>query len=150
MTTELDHLLDRATRNVLLVAEGERLRELVGHLAAGQCIDRGHICERHHVLPVDGCPYPKCKTAREQAEGSPAETDEELHARGAHPDWEYATTEGPRKQWDDQNTPPADTEGIPDPTWERNTAMGRDGWERWDYTEESYWRRRKTQPPATA
>jgi DNA-binding CsgD family transcriptional regulator len=65
----------------------------------------------------------------------PAETPDQLHARFAHPGWEYATTIGPRKQWDDADVPP-DGDG-----WERNMAAGRDGWERWDYTEESYWRR---------
>lgn len=73
----------------------------------------------------------------------PRETDRELHARGAHPEWEYRTTEGPRKQWDDADRPPSDEDGDPDPSWERNVDAGRDGWERWDYTEESYWRRRK-------
>jgi hypothetical protein len=70
-------------------------------------------------------------------------SDAELHARRAHPDFEYRTTTGPRKQWDEQNTPPVDADGNPDPTWERNVDAGRDGWERFDYTEESYWRRRK-------
>ncbi|MFG2540702.1 hypothetical protein ACGFU4_36230 [Streptomyces sp. NPDC048511] len=73
----------------------------------------------------------------------PRETDQELHARGAHPAWEYRTTEGPRKQWDDQDVPPRNEEGEPDLSWERNVDMGRDGWDRFDYTEESYWRRRK-------
>ncbi|MCF0086608.1 MULTISPECIES: hypothetical protein [unclassified Streptomyces] len=72
-------------------------------------------------------------------------SDAELHASMRHPDFEYRTTEGPRKQWDDVDVPPADENGSPDPTWERNTDAGRDGWERWDYTEESYWRRRKAQ-----
>ncbi len=58
-----------------------------------------------------------------------------LHARFACPGWEYATTAGPRKQWDDQNTPPAGD------GWERNTDFGRGGWDRFDYTEQSYWRR---------
>ncbi|WP_420032285.1 DUF6247 family protein [Streptomyces sp. cg28] len=71
-------------------------------------------------------------------------TDAELHARRAHPDYEYATTEGPRKQWDDIDVPPHDEEGEPEPGWERNTDAGRDGWERFDYTEESYWRRPRT------
>lgn len=70
-------------------------------------------------------------------------SDTELHAQCAHPDFEYRTTEGPRKQWDDADTPPLDENFDPDPTWERNTDAGRDGWERFDYTEESYWRRRK-------
>jgi hypothetical protein len=64
-----------------------------------------------------------------------------LHALFAHPGWEYATTVGPRKQWDDAGTPPCGDDGLPDETWERNTDAGRDGWERFDYTEESYWRR---------
>lgn len=68
------------------------------------------------------------------------ETDAELHARFRHPAWEYETTEGQRKQWDHQDTPP---EGD---GWERNLEAGRDGWERFDYTEESYWRRPRAEP----
>lgn len=71
------------------------------------------------------------------------ETEQQLHARCACPGWEYATTEGPRKQWDDQDRPPSDGHGDPDPSWEVNVDAGRDGWERFDYTEEAYWRRRK-------
>ncbi|WP_432041430.1 DUF6221 family protein [Streptomyces cadmiisoli] len=74
-------------------------------------------------------------------EPSAPEADEQLHARCAHPAYEYRTTEGPRKQWDDVDVPPANDDGT-DAAWERNVAAGRDGWERWDYTEESYWRRR--------
>lgn len=59
-----------------------------------------------------------------------------LHSREMHPDFEYETTEGPRKSWDNQHIPP---EGV---GWERNNEY-RDGWERFDYHEESYWRRRK-------
>ncbi|MCG5464203.1 hypothetical protein MED01_002368 [Micromonospora sp. MED01] len=67
--------------------------------------------------------------------------DEELHARAAHPDWEYTCTEGPRKQWDDVDRPP-DGDG-----WVRNVHIGvrGEGWERFDYTEESYWMRPKDQ-----
>lgn len=75
------------------------------------------------------------------------ESDADLHARRAHPAWEYATTEGPRKQWDDADVPPANEAGEPDSTWERNVDAGRDGWERWDYTEESYWRRLRPDGP---
>lgn len=71
-------------------------------------------------------------------------SDSDLHARQAHPDWEYAATEGPRKQWDEASTPPYGDDGKPDTTWQPNTDRGRDGWERFDYTEESYWRRPKT------
>jgi hypothetical protein len=70
------------------------------------------------------------------------ETEGQLHARFACPGWEYRTTEGQRKQWDDADRPPSDENGDPDPSWERNVDAGRDGWERFDYTEESYWRRR--------
>lgn len=62
----------------------------------------------------------------------------ELHRMRAHPDWEYATTEGPRKQWDYSDVPP-DGDG-----WVRNVdASPPDGWERFEYTEESYWMRPK-------
>ncbi|MET4670779.1 hypothetical protein [Streptomyces sp. PvR018] len=67
MTTqpaELDHLLDRADRNVLLPEEAARLRTLVGHLVAAQCTDRRDICDRYHLPPVAGCPYPRCRAAR--------------------------------------------------------------------------------------
>ncbi|MFE6931782.1 hypothetical protein ACFVDT_07095 [Streptomyces sp. NPDC057699] len=64
--TELDHLIDRATRNVLLPAEGDRLRELFGHLVAGQCTDSRRMCEQHHAVPVAACPYPRCSAARKR------------------------------------------------------------------------------------
>jgi hypothetical protein len=70
------------------------------------------------------------------------ETDEELHARCAHPAYEYETTEGQRKTWDFADEPPWGENDEPDHTWERNVDKGIDGWERFDYTEESYWRRR--------
>lgn len=66
--------------------------------------------------------------------------DAELHAQRMHPDYEYATTEGQRKAWDHSDEPPWGDNG-PDYTWERNTDAGRDGWERFEHTEESYWRR---------
>ncbi|MEI5520685.1 hypothetical protein WB388_08725 [Streptomyces brasiliscabiei] len=97
-----------------------------------------HVAGRDGVRCYGGAPA--CSLPR-------ADTDAELHARFAHPAYEYRTTEGPRKQWDDVDVPPADDNGDPDPTWERNADAGRDGWERLDYTEESYWRRRKSQEP---
>ncbi|MFD4740588.1 hypothetical protein ACFWNQ_24970 [Streptomyces virginiae] len=74
------------------------------------------------------------------------EPDSVLHAERRHPNWEYATTEGPRKAWDDVDVPPCDYMGRPEPGWERNVDAGRpgEGWDRFDYTEESYWRRLKT------
>ncbi|MET7975747.1 DUF6221 family protein [Streptomyces mirabilis] len=74
-------------------------------------------------------------------------SDAELHALESHPAYEYRTTSGPRKQWDDADVPPCDDNGDPEPGWERNTDAGRDGWERWDYTEESYWRRPRPDGP---
>lgn len=67
--------------------------------------------------------------------GNRRRPDEELHAAFAHPDWEYDTTEGQRKAWDNVDVPP------PGDGWIRNIHAGRDGWERFDYTEESYWMR---------
>lgn len=64
-------------------------------------------------------------------------TDAELHFRSSHPAYEYRTTEGQRKAWDDADEPP-EGEG-----WERNIDSGRDGWDRFDFHEESYWRRLK-------
>ena len=59
-----------------------------------------------------------------------------LRAR-TEPAWEYATTTGPRKQWDDPDRPP---EGD---GWELDYSRGHPGeaWERFDYHEERYWKR---------
>ena len=59
-----------------------------------------------------------------------------LHRWKMHPDFEYVTTDGPRKTFDESRPPSG--EG-----WEKNTAYGRYGWERFDYHEEAYWRRPK-------
>jgi hypothetical protein len=90
------------------------------------------------------CPGPD-KGADDSDGTGGSETDAELHARRAHPDWEYRTTTGPRKQWHDVDLPPHDDMGEPGPGWERNLDAGRpgEGWDRFDYTEESYWRRPK-------
>ncbi|MFE3578743.1 hypothetical protein [Streptomyces vinaceus] len=93
----------------------------------------------------------RCRYAWDEAIVEPGlpcadpEPDGVLHAQRRHPDWEYATTEGPRKRWDGIDVPPCDDNGDPDPTWERNLDAGHpgEGWERFDYTEESYWRRPK-------
>lgn len=76
-------------------------------------------------------------------------SDQDLHARCAHPAWEYRTTTGPRKQWDGVDDPPCDDNGDPEPGWERNVDAGLpgEGWERFDYTEESYWRRPRPDGP---
>lgn len=70
-----------------------------------------------------------------------------LHAERRHPGYEYATTRGPRKQWDDPDQPPVGDDGETEPGWERNLDAGRpgQGWDRFDYHEEAYWRRPKKQ-----
>ena len=65
-------------------------------------------------------------------------SDEMLHQMRMHPDYEYKTTEGPRKRWDDEMRPPDD-----DDSWQVNIHAGYEGWERFDYTEERYWKRPK-------
>lgn len=45
-----------------------QLEAEVARLAAGQCTDSRRMCDLHHTVPVDGCPYPRCVNAREQAE----------------------------------------------------------------------------------
>jgi hypothetical protein len=60
-----------------------------------------------------------------------------LHERLMHPDYEYRTTHGPRKAFSpDDSRPEGDG-------WEMNYDHGRHGWERFDYHEEAYWRRKK-------
>ena len=58
-----------------------------------------------------------------------------LHSRRLHPDFEYASTTGPRKYWDSTQQPPG--EG-----WEPNLDVGDRRWMRYDHYEESFWRRR--------
>lgn len=60
-----------------------------------------------------------------------------LHARCMHPGYEYATTTGPRKAFDNYKLPPDKRDG-----WVPNTHSGNEtAWERFDYHEERYWRR---------
>lgn len=74
-------------------------------------------------------------------------TEHELHCEQRHPDYEYLTTENARKQ---QGGDPPDNEG-----WEPNDIVlitnglrGPDdppqyrNWERYEFTETNYWRRR--------
>lgn len=70
----------------------------------------------------------------------PPPSDDDLHARCEHPDYEYETTIAPRKS-DDTPVPYGDG-------WEPNLSLGHGrGWERFDYIEESYWMRRKQAKP---
>lgn len=49
--------------------------------------------------------------------------------------WEYETTSGPRKAWSNSETPPKGD------GWIRDKSRGCNGFERFDYHEESYWKR---------
>ena len=64
-----------------------------------------------------------------------------LHGKCLHPDYEYETTKGARKAWG-CHKPEGDG-------WEENKEEGRDGWERFEFHEECYWRRLKVRPNAT-
>lgn len=88
-----------------------------------------------HISYMAGASGEQIERAKRAVIGTVVEMASEMHARFACPGWQYATTEGPRKQWPDAGSPPAG-EG-----WERNTDAGRDGWERLDYSERSFWRR---------
>lgn len=105
------------------------------------------LCPEYGTSLLDPCPgHPVDDTNQETVRTA------DLHARSAHPGYEYATTKGPRKQWDNPQQPPCDDNGEPDPTWEPNPDAGRagQGWDRFDYHEEAYWRRPKSQQPTEA
>lgn len=88
--------------------------------------------------PVDAADCPGCPDHEQH--------NSELHRRWRHPDYEYTSTEGQRKTWGHADDPPYDPVTLePDTSWERNWDAGSpgEGWERFEYTEESYWRRRK-------
>lgn len=89
---------------------------------------------KHHIMATTIIPDPR--VGEPLPKPSPS-NEEELHSQCRHPDYEYRTTEGQRKQWVDADTLP---DGL---GWTRNTALGRNGWERFDYSEESYWKRLK-------
>ncbi len=59
-----------------------------------------------------------------------------MHANERFPNYEYATTRGPRHDFDEA---PPDGDG-----WQRNTSKGSEGWDRFDDHEEAYWYRRRT------
>lgn len=101
------------------------------------------LCPQYGTNAADRCPGHGLNDANQAV----IETAR-LHAEHRHPGYEYRVTVGPRKQWDDIDRPPAGEDGEPDPSWERNVDAGRpgQGWDRFNYTEESYWRRKK-QPP---
>lgn len=97
-------------------------------------------CARYIECRQAGREYVSPQRRIEELEAESARLTAFLHRREMHPDYVYATTTGPRKAWSDENTPP-EGEG-----WERNTHIGRNGWERFDYYEEAYWMRRRPAP----
>lgn len=101
------------------------------------------LCPQYGTNAADRCPGHGLNDANQAV----IETAR-LHAEHRHPGYEYRVTVGPRKQWDGIDRPPTDEDGEPDPSWERNVDAGwpGQGWDRFDYTEESYWRRKKTAP----
>lgn len=71
------------------------------------------------------------------------ENESALHESESHPDYEYFTREGGRKSFVYEDLPP-EGEG-----WVRNIHRGRNGWERFDNHEESYWMRLKVTADTT-
>lgn len=98
------------------------------------------LCPQYGTSLLDPCPGHPATDDNQQAI-----TTARLHAERRHPGYEYATTRGPRKQWDTADEPPMDDNGETDPAWEANLDAGRPGtgWDRFDYHEEAYWRRPK-------
>jgi hypothetical protein len=108
------------------------------HLEEEARLKRGAaVTQYSNQLPWPAYPAEVAPESLEFPAAQDLRANKELHARCAHPAYEYATTRGPRKSWDGMNEPP---EGD---GWERNIDAGRpgEGWERFGYHEESYWRR---------
>lgn len=99
------------------------------------------LCAEYGTRMIDPCPGHPPIDANQQTVDTAR-----LHAEFRHPDYEYATTHGPRKQWDESDRPPAGESSDPDHTWSPNVDAGRPGmgWDRFEYHEEAYWRRPKT------
>lgn len=99
------------------------------------------LCPEYGTRMIDPCPGHPPVDENQQAVDTAR-----LHAERRHPDYEYATTHGPRKQWDESDRPPAGENSDPDHTWSPNVDAGRPGmgWDRFEYHEEAYWRRPKT------
>jgi len=55
-----DRLLRSCDRRAARIRD---LEQRVAELTAGQCTHALAVCEKHHRVPVTGCPYPRCKAA---------------------------------------------------------------------------------------
>ncbi|MCX4697026.1 hypothetical protein [Streptomyces sp. NBC_01373] len=99
------------------------------------------LCPEYGTRMIDPCPGHPAEDANQQVVDTAR-----LHAERRHPGFEYATTRGQRKQWDDADRPPAGENCDPDHTWQPNLDAGRPGmgWDRFEYHEEAYWRRPKS------
>lgn len=83
-------------------------------------------------------------------------TPEQLHRRRQHPGWEYATTETARKSgesrqpegegWEPNNIVECGWETLPNGTLDLSSPIRWRNWERFDFHEEEYWKRRKPYP----
>lgn len=73
MTTQPRIPLDDLTSDALdaLYDERDRLAAEVARLTAGQCLHSRAMCEQHHLPPVAGCPYPRCRAARNRDQRAP-------------------------------------------------------------------------------
>lgn len=110
--------------------------ELEAHVSLKAYERGGNVTTRRWWITLAVCAAHRRIIAGTYWEPKDRPTDVELHRRYRHPYFEYAVTQGQRKNWDEVDEPP-EGEG-----WERNTAR-HGGWMRYDYTEESYWRRLK-------
>lgn len=54
-----------------LVPAIEQLAAERDRLTAGQCTHALATCEQHHATPVAGCPYPRCRAARNRDQRAP-------------------------------------------------------------------------------
>ncbi|MFJ6143097.1 hypothetical protein ACIQH7_05830 [Streptomyces anulatus] len=63
----LDALYDDLDRYEEVVGElneaNTGLQREVARLTAAQCTDQLAVCTAHHLPPVAGCPYPRCRAA---------------------------------------------------------------------------------------
>ena len=122
-----------------MTAESERMKSIDGF--AREWIEHDNSVRAHLVPSTSVIISREYLALRTRVTALKTERDELarfLHARAMHPQFEYAMTDGPRKNFDAN---PPDGDG-----WECNVEVGHDGWERFEYHEEAYWRRRKGKP----
>ncbi len=132
MSAGIPRTLDKVREK--LDAQRQELSEYGDSMPVSQYVDATHYVSDVSLLL-------SALDAARGREGENERLEAFLHAHWMHPDYEYETTDGPRKMWSEADCPP---EGQ---GWERNIHVGRvgsrdAGWDRFDYHEESYWMRR--------